>query len=386
MKIKKIRRNASPEGAVPREIATGVEMKNTGEETAEVETAEVETAEVETAEEETAEEKTAEEETAEEETAEEETAEADTAEMDTTKQETGNLTDTFLKAVFEVMSVWLLLMHAPGEMVELRTIPQKGRPGYRAAVKNDVASHQAVFRQIEHLGLEKLPWYMVLNEIDKNSTILCNLNKVQENRACAKDSDIIRYRWVYVDIDPEHPAGTQATDEEMQSAVQLADEVKVYLAEKGFPEPVRAFTGNGQALYYRTNLAATSDTKAKISAFLKALASRFNTENATIDVSVCNPAHITKLIGCPSCKGENTVERPHRRTEILSHPDPIGEVSVELLERVINILKPCKPEKKPKPWCCLRQLQASATSPTIASSGPCTFDSTPRNASSWPFP
>jgi hypothetical protein len=49
---------------------------------------------------------------------------------------------------------------------------------------------------------------------------------------------------------------------------------------------------------------------------LQALSPKFTSPAVKIDEKVFNPARIWKLYGTTSRKGENTTERPHRRSEI----------------------------------------------------------------------
>ncbi len=233
-----------------------------------------------------------------------------------------------------------------GNLFEIRTIPKAGDTSWRVCVKNTSEGLDTAINGLVHKELYKSTLYMTLQSIQQDAQCLHNYGKVIPNKSCVKDADIDHYQWLYIDIDPKHPSGTQATDEEMIHAEAVAEQVNEYLSNKGFPDPVYAFTGNGRAIYYHINLPADTEHKQLISRFLKALNKEYSTDGAEIDTSVCNPARITKLIGCPSCKGENTPERPHRMSKLLSVPDEIGEVSAEQLQAVIDELTPKKESKQ----------------------------------------
>ena len=62
----------------------------------------------------------------------------------------------------------------------------------------------------------KYAYYTTFNMIGDD----CDLGK-----QAIKDSDVTAYRFMLIDIDPERPSGTCATEIEKQSAVTLADEI-----------------------------------------------------------------------------------------------------------------------------------------------------------------
>ena len=62
------------------------------------------------------------------------------------------------------------------------------------------------------------------------------------------DSDIIRRKLLLIDIDPCRASGISSTDEELEYANKIADEVKLFLDDNEFPQPVKACSGNGYHL------------------------------------------------------------------------------------------------------------------------------------------
>ena len=247
---------------------------------------------------------------------------------------------------WEEVRKFVAAMIPKGNLFEIRSLPKSGDPSWRVCVMNTPEGLDAAFSGLAAKGLDKSPLYMTLQAVQQDAQCLHNYGKVIPNKSCVKDADIDHYQWLYIDTDPNHPSGTQATDEEMSHAEAVAEQVMKYLSGKGFPKPVYAFTGNGRAIYYKIDMTADTEHKQLISRFLKALSKKYSTVDAEIDTSVCNPARITKLIGCPSCKGENTPERPYRMSELLSVPNEVGEVSAEQFQAVIDELAPKKESKK----------------------------------------
>lgn len=148
------------------------------------------------------------------------------------------------------------------------------------------------------------------------------------------DSEISMRKWILIDLDPERPAGISSTDEELQSAKDLSQEIQDYLTSCGFPEPVRALSGNGYHLLYPVELPHTPEMTSLVKGFLGALDSKFSTEYVKVDTTTYNAARITKLYGTYSCKGDSTKERPHRRSKILHVPKEQVPVEMELLQQI----------------------------------------------------
>ena len=145
------------------------------------------------------------------------------------------------------------------------------------------------------------------------------------------DADILRRRWLPIDIDPLRPSGVSSTDEEHGLALAKADEVARWMAGLGFPEPIRADSGNGAHLLYRIDLPNDDAATALVKSCLVTLDALFSDERVTVDTANFNAARIWKLYGTVSRKGDSTPERPHRRSRIISAPDEQTIVSREQL-------------------------------------------------------
>ncbi len=135
-----------------------------------------------------------------------------------------------------------------------------------------------------------------------------------------RDVDILKRCWLPVDFDPVRPADVSSTEREHYAALSRARTVRSTLAMEGWPEPVVASSGNGAHLLYRVDLPNDDASKEKIRAALLMIKERFSTQTVVVDTSVSNAARIWKLYGTMACKGTNTPERPHRRSEILEIP------------------------------------------------------------------
>jgi len=218
----------------------------------------------------------------------------------------------------------------PGQVVEVRALTdQNTHSGYF----NDL---DALARSVEPLDADNSVHgiYVTLNEV--NPALLSRRANRIKTRLGKKDSttsdaDILRRRWLPIDIDPLRPSGVSSTDEEHTLALAKAEEVACWIAGFGFPEPIKADSGNGAHLLYRIDLPNDEAATALVKSCLATLDALFSDERVSVDTANFNAARIWKLYGTVSRKGDNTQERPHRRSRIISAPDLLQVVTVEQL-------------------------------------------------------
>lgn len=149
-----------------------------------------------------------------------------------------------------------------------------------------------------------------------------------------QDADVIRRRWIYVDLDPNRPKGVSASEDEKKAAKDLARKVRDYLLSLGWPDAVVSDSGNGFHLLYQVDLPNDEESRDLVKNVLQALASVFDTPQVSIDTSVYNAARLIKLPGTVARKGDSTDERPHRRSGLLHVPEQIEVVPLEKLQEL----------------------------------------------------
>lgn len=225
----------------------------------------------------------------------------------------------------------------PGGIVEVR-IP-KPFDRWRGAVSGYFDSEDALVAAV-------LPYvtkpqaagvYATINQV--NPALFARAPNVLLDRAehTTTDKDILRRRFLFVDIDPVRPVGISATREERTAALDATDAVVAYLTDLGWPAPaIVGSSGNGGAIFYRVDLPNTLESTQLVSRVLKRLASLFDSEAATIDTSVSNAARIVKLPGTAAAKGRQTVDRPWRFAIMTTNPDA-GVVDVEQLDAFTDL-------------------------------------------------
>ena len=61
-----------------------------------------------------------------------------------------------------------------------------------------------------------------------------------------------------------------------------------------------------------------------------------STSQVQVDRTTYNASRITKVYGTISCKGDETEERPHRKSSIISIPDNIVPTDIECIRKVVE--------------------------------------------------
>lgn len=144
------------------------------------------------------------------------------------------------------------------------------------------------------------------------------------------DADILRRRWLVVDMDPNRPSKTSATEAQVKAALEIAESVRQHLEEAGFGVPMMVNSGNGRHLYYAINLPADSDLPKRILMALNAKVGRAGV--VKIDATVASASRIMRLPGTANGKGLHTAETPHRRVEWLNPKHAPAVVPQSVLE------------------------------------------------------
>ncbi|MDD4255132.1 MAG: hypothetical protein PHP59_07115, partial [Methanofollis sp.] len=229
----------------------------------------------------------------------------------------------------------LAALFPDGGVVEVRALADYAtHSGYFDDFAKLAACAEALDADPEVRGI-----YVTLNEV--NPALLArraNRVKMRLSRsdATTADADILRRRWLPVDLDPVRPSGVSSTEEEHAAALRRADAIALWLDEQGFPHPIRADSGNGAHLLYAIDL--PNDDGGLVKGVLATLDALFSDEKVTVDTANFNAARIWKLYGTCSRKGDTTRERPHRRARVLSAPEERTIVPADLLKQIATRL------------------------------------------------
>jgi hypothetical protein len=136
--------------------------------------------------------------------------------------------------------------------------------------------------------------------------------------ATTSDREILERRFILLDFDgANRPAGISASNEELQSAKKKAICAAKFLSSRGWNNPIAAMSGNGYHLLYRTALPNDRQSAELVKKLLVSLSLLFDDDETKIDTSVFNASRICKVYGTVARKGDDTPERPHRRSILL---------------------------------------------------------------------
>lgn len=164
-------------------------------------------------------------------------------------------------------------------------------------------------------------FYLTINPVKDYCEAREQFYSLRKTRIMTQDDDIDRLTWFAIDVDPEHPAGTSATDAEKETARKQAVEVYHYMESIGFVNPEIVDSGNGFHLKYRIDLPNTAENHAFLSMLNESLCKQFS----MVDKSIKNVSRILKLPGTVAMKGRSTKERPFRPAYIIREAEPATE-------------------------------------------------------------
>ena len=215
-----------------------------------------------------------------------------------------------ISAQSEIKKLWQIKSLDEYSVLELRAINgsqliSKVFHASKYASENEL---KAAF-QAEALRLNKASYniYYVMNPIREDFV-----------SGSAKDKDITYRDLLLIDIDKVGHKGESSTNEELEAACFLSEQIADYLDSQGWDEPIRMMSGNGYHLYYLlSKLPNDEKTKALVESALHELADKFNNDIVAVDTVVFNASRITKVPGTIARKGLNTAERPHRMAVVL---------------------------------------------------------------------
>lgn len=251
---------------------------------------------------------------------------------------------------------FLRLLHGDGKHVfEIRAPKCPDKPGASFRITKTGYFQRAIAAQGELKSLDAckpVGIYTTLNPVQPELLARAKDRLANQKNSATKDENILRRRWLFLDIDPVRPAGISATDAEMQAALNLAGDIKAELVgDYNWPLPgIEGMSGNGAYLFWRVDLPNDDDSRKMMEELLARFALHFNTPSATVDTSVYNASRICKVLGTTARKGDDLrgvagiEDRPHRQSRFTAPPGEAEVVTLELLTDALHWL-PKLPQK-----------------------------------------
>lgn len=143
------------------------------------------------------------------------------------------------------------------------------------------------------------------------------------------DANIVRRKYLLIDVDPIRPTGISSSDEQHSAALDTCVEVREWLEGMGFPELIYADSGNGGHLIGLIDV--PTEDNGLIANCLAAIGARWNTPHLKIDTTTANPSRLFKFYGSVARKGYSIPSNPHRLSHIIHAPDTMEVVPLERL-------------------------------------------------------
>jgi hypothetical protein len=221
-----------------------------------------------------------------------------------------------MDSINEIKNMWRIVLPNEASVLELRAI-------WPAGMSSKVPPLTCHFRAADYPTLDECTGAfevtaLRLNEDGFNIYIVMNPIDSNFHGAAVKDSDITCRKLLLIDIDRVEKKTEPATDEEVDAAGVLAEEVIAYLEQLDWPKPTRVMSGNGHHLYYKLpETPNTPEAKNQIQQLLLKLANKFDNETVKIDTVVFNASRITKVVGTIARKGFESEGRPYRMARVL---------------------------------------------------------------------
>jgi hypothetical protein len=238
----------------------------------------------------------------------------------------------------DIIRHFLNQRYAQGEIIEVRArVPENDGEAIYSGVYTD---HNAILRDVKDLTETKKATAIYTNLQTIKSEAECAVaNTMGTGRNCTSASDIARYTRLLIDVDTARPEGfekSSSTDEEKARAFDVITKAKNYMESLGLAGDLYD-SGNGYHNVYALDLPATEENKLLIKAVLTSLGSQFDTGGAHIDTSVFDMPRVCKLIGSYARKGENTTERPHRWSGIISEAAELRPIPTDVLVKISGL-------------------------------------------------
>ena len=237
------------------------------------------------------------------------------------------------------------IFHESGDVFEMR-IPKAGR--YKT-ISGYFKEPSAFADAVVGLADEGFTgYYFTINPCDP-TLFARTANTYKRNvKETTADKDIIRRRWLPIDLDPKRLVGISSSEDEHAAALQMVVEIRRWLIEDlGWPEDafIRADSGNGGHLSARIDLSNDDGAKDLVKRCLETLDSRFSNDEVKVDTTTYNAARIWKIYGTMARKGSDMTDRPHRLARLRDVPDNLQTVTREQLVALAAMLPKSEPGK-----------------------------------------
>lgn len=158
---------------------------------------------------------------------------------------------------------------------------------------------------VSHDPTQLAEWAQKLDTDGYN--VYVTLNPVKKSTKTAKDADILERHYILLDLDPERPANTMATQLQRKAAQEISENILTWLTLHKIQDVSLADSGNGTHLLLPVLLPNTQESTALVRDIISYVAYLFNDANKGIHIDPCvyNAARITRFYGTLNRKGND---------------------------------------------------------------------------------
>lgn len=236
----------------------------------------------------------------------------------------------------------------PGDVVELRALGVPSGNGFVRNYSGYFSEAEALAKAADQFDKQQ-PQYCSVTINPVNPALFARaankMKALKKGDPTTSDDDIVRRRWLPIDLDPVRPAGISSTEDEKQAAIELSFQIMLDMAAD-WGEPVAADSGNGIHLLYPIDLPNDEESGRLVLNILNALAAKYDSSSVKIDSAMANASRILKLYGTTARKGDDIPDRPHRRSGIISAPEQLQPISIEALAAIGAAAPKLQPERR----------------------------------------
>jgi hypothetical protein len=187
--------------------------------------------------------------------------------------------------------------------------------------------------------------YVTVNPVNPALRARAN-NRLKKAKATSGDKDVVRLRWLFIDVDAIRPTEISSTDAERDAAFDRRDRIAADHSDLA-ASALRGCSGNcGYLLIRLPDYPNDPEHGALLEAATKSLAARYSDAAIKVDESTFNPSRIMGAVGTGKCKGDPTDDRPHRLVTL--DGDDYDPPPFDLADWLLRHPPP-EPEPEPEP-------------------------------------
>lgn len=246
------------------------------------------------------------------------------------------------------MRTWWDVFNKDQKVVEIRLLGKNPYSGYFRNIDTLIGALKPLLSDSNKQYYGMLQAYFTLNEINDDLYSREQRDQfVKKPKSTTTDGDIVRRKFILIDLDPNRAAGISANDDEFEKAHLKAVEVYRYLLRCGFKEPMITTSGNGYHIYLPCDMPNDDAHTELVKKFLQGLSKLYSDNNVEIDEKVYNAARIDKLIGTWAKKGSDSKDRKWRISKFVKIPNDLSPNDDSLFEQIANLVPKDEPRQLP---------------------------------------